>query len=169
MPRASTRTPLVGSQKVAAEELGVTATALRQWMAQPGFPDCSAGFDLAAIRAWRQERGKKGSEAGETVDRLKTALLAQRVRREKVRADREERHALVDAGELLPRQKWELFAALLLTNLGDAFDQLPDLIAAICCPDCGRKVHARLAEELDARRNEIAEELRRGGPQDQTT
>jgi hypothetical protein len=168
VPRASTRSTLVGSQKVAAEQLGITATALRQWMREPGFPDSSAGFDLVAIRAWVQAKNRKGSSLDDKLTEIKVAREMQRLRLDKARADKAERHDKVDLGELLPRRKWELFAATLLTHLGDAADQLPDLLAAICCPDCAAKVRPRLADELDAWRNDTADELRRGGPQEQT-
>lgn len=47
------------NQVAAAAELKVTPRSLRDWAKKPGFPDCSKGYDLTAIRAWRDSRRRR--------------------------------------------------------------------------------------------------------------
>lgn len=63
---------------------------------------------------------------------------------------------------LLDRPTYELFAATLLTHLGDWCDQLPYLISGELPKSHRRKISDRLRRELDDRREQLAVELKQG-------
>lgn len=147
-------------QQEAARRLGVTARALRDWIREPDFPDIDAGYDLDAIRAWRNAHQKKGSPASDTQKKLKLASEGEKLKQAQIKTKRDQLNLQEREGELLPRAAWERFAATLLSSLADAADQLPDLIGGDCCPKCKKKVPPRLLKELDRLREQLAEDLK---------
>jgi hypothetical protein len=153
--------PLVARQTEAALRLGVTPRTLRDWRQLDGFPDCTRGYDLEAIQRWRQAHERKGSEAADAARKLKLAITAEKLRQMQLRTRREQLDLELKEGTLLPRKAVEQSVAVLLSALGDWCDQLPDLIAAICPNQrTAAKVRARLQQELDRRRAQLADDLK---------
>lgn len=149
------------NQKQAAEQLGVTDRALRDWMHKPGFPDWSAGYDVDAIRAWADELRLKGSIESEADADLRRKLEVEKLEQERIKTQQLRHKLAVQEGELLPRRAWELFAATVLTSLGDWCEQLPSIIAGVVPAAHRDGVRKRLAQELDDRRKDLREEFDR--------
>lgn len=150
---------LVLEQKEAARRLGITSRALRDWMQDPGFPDWSAGYDISAIKRWRDDRGRKGSDLDGKADAVRLATNLQKLEQAKttsrllnLKLEREE-------AKLLPRQAIEVFHATVLSGLADWCEQLPDLIAQILPPEHRETIRERLRDELATRREQLADEL----------
>jgi hypothetical protein len=70
---------IVKQRTEAAELLGVNQKSLGNWKNEPGFPDCSDGYDLDAIRKWRDERERKGSEADSQLATINKAIKLQKL------------------------------------------------------------------------------------------
>jgi transposase-like protein len=151
----------VAEQKEAARRLGITPRALRDWAKEPGFPDWSAGYDLQAIRRWRDQHGRKGSDDDGTSRKLKLAIAAEKLRQAKLETRKRELDLQTKEGQLLPRQAVETFASTLLSALADWCEQLPDLIAGELPKKHGAKIAARLTRELHQCREQLAEDLKR--------
>ena len=116
---------------------------------------------MAIIAKARNEQGLKGSEESEAAKQLRHDLQDEKLKQARLQTQQEELKLREKEGELLPRAGWELFAATLLTELGDWRDQLPDLIAADFPRKYAPKLRARLKDELDRRCIELAKELER--------
>jgi hypothetical protein len=151
---------IVAEQKQAAKALGISDRALRLWMREASFPDVSRGYDLAAIRAWRETNKRSGSEAREQAQQLHLALKKEKVAQEAIKTAQMERKLAEQEGELLPRETQELAIAQIGTKSGDCLDQMPDLIFGACCKNCRERVAKRLKEELDRWRSDLAESLK---------
>lgn len=147
-------------QKQAAEALGVTPRTLRDWQNVDGFPDCSRGYDVEAIRTWRQANERKGSEPERVAKQIKLGVLAEKLKQMQLRTKKDQLDLDAKEGTLLPRKAIEQSAAVLLSALGDWCEQLPDLVAAIVSKKDQRKVRDRLKTELDARREQLADDLK---------
>lgn len=154
----------VPSQKNAAQQLGVTDRLLRDWQNEawwhPAFRT-SAGYDVAAIRAARDAMGRKGSEQSDAAKQIKLLTDREKLEQAKLETERKRRQERVDEGELLPRQALEIFAATLLTELGDWCDQLGGLVSAELPKKYRAKTAARIKAELDRRRRHVRAELER--------
>ena len=134
---------LLREQKAAAEALGVTPRGLRDWMKEPGFPDCSAGYDLEAIADWQAARAKKGSAEGEQARKLKLAITAQKLRQEKAKADAAERSEEEAKNNILRRDEWELFAREAIQMARDRLMLLPQDL----CKIVPQQYHRRIIED----------------------
>jgi hypothetical protein len=150
---------IVKEQIEAARLLGVTDRSLRTWMRDPGFPDCSAGYDIAAIKTWQDANRRAGSDAREQAQQLQLALKREKVAQEAIKTQQMERKLEELEGGLLPRRTIELALATVLTKHGDWCDQLPDLIRGECCKSCRKRIPDSLQTELDERRKALATEL----------
>lgn len=152
-------------QKDAAARLGITPTALRQWSKLPGFPDTSAGWDIAAIQQWRQQEDRKGSQQSDQTAQIRLATAAQKLRQEKVKAEQLERKNEQEKGNILPRDEWELFAAELITVARDRLQTIPQSLCRLVPPE----FHAAMLTEGAQSVRRILEELSRSlsaGPDD---
>lgn len=160
---------IVQEQKEAAEIIGVTPRTLRDWKRDypEEFPDCSEGYNIEALEAFRDEFAKKGSEGGSTLHKLKVGRQAEALKRDRIRTQREEYSLRLQEEELLPRQVWNIFASNLLAGLSDAAEQLPDLISGDCCKKCQKTVADRIKAELNRWREQLADDLKRS-PQEQS-
>ena len=144
----------------AAAALGVSDRQLGRWKQTPGFPDCSAGYDIDAIRAWREANQRKGSE-----DDDQTAILNRAIKLEKLKEIKAKNHLAqlnIDEAEkrLLPRKLYEQFIASLLAGIGDWCEQLPGLVEAELPAKYGKTVKARIADECRRMRDQLAEDLK---------
>jgi hypothetical protein len=116
--------PLIPQQKLAARKLGVSATALRQWQGEPGFPHNAGGYDLDAIRAWLAAKGSPKADAdaddnGTIAGRMNKAKLARAIanaKRDQVRAEREQRDNEIAKGNILARDELTLTLRELITQ-----------------------------------------------------
>jgi DNA-binding transcriptional MerR regulator len=150
---------IVSEQKQAAKALGISDRALRLWMREASFPDVSRGYDLAAIRAWRETNKRAGSEAREQAQQLHLALKKEKVAQEAIKTAQMERKLAEQEGELLPRETLELAIATIGTKSGDCQDQMPDILRGVCCKTCRDRVSERLKKELDRWRTDLVEAL----------
>ena len=154
-PAKKPASEVVASQKEAAEKLGITDRALRQWVKEDGFPDCSAGYDVAAIRTWREALGRKGSTVDRRVKRLKLRALREQVRIKTAEADKREREENEAKGNILNRETYELYVIECEQKARDRLLRLPKLLCR-CVP---KKFHATLQREADSELRKILEEL----------
>ena len=158
--------PLIPQQKLAARKLGVSATALRQWQGEPGFPHNAGGYDLDAIRAWLAAKGSPKADADEPADGTLGAKMAKakvirathEARIAKVKADEAERAAEIAKGNILPRDE---FALSITEHLQLARDRLLTVPRTLC-RHVPKKYHRTLQAEGDREVRKILEELARG-------
>lgn len=135
--------PIIREQKQAADRLGITARQLRNWQKEPGFPDCSSGYDLERIAAWREQTARKGSEESDQARKIKLAIAGQKLRQEKARADKAERENEIAKGNILPRDEWEHGLIEMVTVCRDALMAIPREL----CRFVPKKYHKRLQTE----------------------
>ncbi|HEY0982383.1 hypothetical protein [Schlesneria sp.] len=145
----------------AAKALGVSDRQLGRWKLTEGFPDCSNGYDIDAIQAWREANQRKGSAEDDQI-----AVINRAIKLEKLKEIKAKNHLAglaIDEAEkrLLPRQLYEQFIAALLAGIGDWCNQLPGLLEAEIPAKYGKKVKARAAEECRKMRERLAEDLKR--------
>ena len=155
---------IIRQRKDAAKLLDISDRGLGLWAAQPWFPAAgrtAEGWNVTAIREAREIHGRKGSEESDTAKRVRLGIDAEKLKQARIRTRKEDLNLLEQEKELLPRRGWELFASTLLTELGDWCDQIPDLIAADAPLEHQVKLRARLKDELDRRRRDLAHELER--------
>lgn len=150
---------LILEQKAAAAALDITPRSLRDWMKEPGFPDCAAGYDVDAIKRWRDDRAKKGSELGEQAKRLKVATAAQRLRLEKARADAAERNEQTAQGNILPRDELETAIAEAISLARDQFLSLPKELCRLAPKALHRKLQDEGEKTVTRILNEFARQL----------
>lgn len=148
---------VVARQVDAAERLEITPRQLRNWMGQPGFPDCSKGYPIGAIEDWRDQRQLKGSEDGAAIQRLRRELLEERVRQERCRAEALERAEQIAAGNVLPRDEYETWLAELIAISRDRLTAIPKELCR-CVP---KTHHRRLQTEGRAAVDRVLDELAR--------
>src|ERR1051326_4469132 len=148
---------LVTSRKEAAQQLDVTERQLGNWKKEPGFPDCSQGYDLDAIRKWRETNARKGSKEGKLLRRLKAAGLRQQLRIRRAEADRIERRELEAQGNILNRDVYELFLIESQQKARDRLLRLPKLL----CANLPAKFHRTLQAEADKEIRKVLIELAR--------
>ncbi|HUG89250.1 MAG TPA: hypothetical protein VML55_00345 [Planctomycetaceae bacterium] len=162
--------PVVRTRQEAAEILGITPRVLSLWARDTWFPADATeqdgrgrriNWNTDAIAAARDAMGRKGSEPAETARRLKLATDQEKLKQAELATRSREIDLAVKEGALIPRYAVELHFATLLTELGDWCNQIPDLVSADVCRKCRRKLRARVADELNRRRHELAAELQR--------
>lgn len=151
---------IVHLQKTAAEYLGVTATALRKWEREPGFPDTSNGYNIDAIREWIQRRSKKGSEQSELSHSLSIALKGEKLKQARLDTKKKELELAARESQLIPRKAVELSFCAVISGLHDLCEQLPDIIAAQLPQKHKQHLAQLLKRELEDMRNRIASDLK---------
>ena len=152
---------LILEQKAAADALGITPRSLRDWMKEPGFPDCSAGYDIDEIKRWRDDRAKKGSELGDQAKKLKVATAAQKLRFEKARADAAEREERAAQGNILPRDELETAVAELISLARDRLSGVPKSLSKFLPKTLHRRFQDEATKEVQRILNELADSLDR--------
>jgi len=152
---------VVLEQKSAAKALGITDRALREWIKQPGFPDITAGYDLDAIKTWRESQQKKGSVQTEQNEMINRAIKLAKLDEIKKKNQLLDLQIAEEEGRLLPRLLYEGFIASLLAGVGDFMDQLPVLVEGEVPQKYRSRLRSRLEEELRALRDRLAEDLKR--------
>ena len=131
---------IVASQKRAAALLGITDRNLRFWMQEPGFPDCRGGYNLPAIRAWREVHERKGSQTGAQGTQLNQALKLQQFRLSKAKADRAEREERERQKDILSRAEAETTIMEIITTARDLLAGLPKKLARSVPPKHQRRL-----------------------------
>ena len=161
MPRKTSKPKptLIREQKEAARALGTSDRNLRLWLREPTFPDCAAGYDLAAIKQWRDENKRAGSEARQDAHDLQTALKREKLVEAEIKNQQSRLKLAEREGELLPRETLERALSMIATKACDGLDQLPDLIRGECSKKDRDRVAARLKKELDKWRTDLSTEL----------
>jgi hypothetical protein len=129
--------------------LGITPRTLQRDMKDPGFPDCSAGYDVEAIREYRQSRTRPETDARDEARELDLQTKRHRKEQERLKAEKM-RHQLEEyEGELLPRRTVEFAITSILLRIGDWANQLPELTRNVCCNGCRDAVEKFLTNELN--------------------
>lgn len=152
---------VIHEQKRAAAAIPISDRALREWEKVPGFPDFSNGYDIEAIRAWRDQHERKGSAEDKQTQTINRAMKLKQLSI-LTRKDRQlELANMAKEGELLDRRVYEAFVASLLAGIGDWCEQLPGLLVAEVPAKYGKKLQERAEEELRKMRQQLAEDLKR--------
>jgi hypothetical protein len=149
------------NQKQAAAALGISDRALRMWMTEPGFPDCSSGYDVDIIRQWRDERNRKGSETSDQLQKLRVAMAAQKLRHQKAVADRKEREEEMALGNILPRDELEVALREIIQLTRDEMLALPQLLSRLVPKKHQAKVLAECKKEVEKRMTAFARRVER--------
>jgi hypothetical protein len=141
---------LIPEQKQAAEALGVSSRTLRDWAHEPGFPDCASGYDVVAIKAWRDKHARKGAELSDQLDRLNTALKGSKLQREQLAIEKARLALDVAKRRLIPLEELQS----LLGDLAAALRQCGEQLARQCGPAAAQILEDALAElqrEIESR------------------
>jgi phage terminase Nu1 subunit (DNA packaging protein) len=159
---AETELRPVLEQKEAARILGITDRALRDWIRKPGFPDHSAGYDIAAIRRWADARSLKNSSKAKNREYIEQQIQEQKLRLETAKADKAERENEIAAGNVLPRDEYETFVREVISVARDRLTLIPrDLCRYV--PEKYHKVLQREGAKVIANiTDSIAEALSQG-------
>lgn len=146
------------NRREAAKQLGITDRTLGNWANEPDFPPqarTGRSWNVDVISVWRDSRGRKGAEDGDE-------LKAVRLQREKAKLAAEVRQAKILElklkkleGEVVPRAAVELFAASILTELADLFDQFPELTGRHSCTKCRPRLIKQIRKDLDRIRGDM--------------
>lgn len=145
----------VTTQKAAAAALDMEPPSLRQWMAKPGFPDCSGGYNLPAIRAYIELARKKSKGEETKANRVHLLIKTQEARIKKADADRKERQEQIEQGNILPRDELTLFQREAIVLARDRLLSLPKELARLV----PAKLKATLVREGEKRVRRILDEL----------
>ena len=138
------RTRIVQTRHEAARLLGVSVRTLADWKTMIGFPDCSFGYVIDAIRDWRAATlASRDTEAGAEVKAIKRKISAEKLRQEHVKAERLERQNAVELGEIVDRHDWEMACIELVTVCRDSLLHLPRSL----CSVLPKKYHRKLIAE----------------------
>ena len=159
---------LIRTQKEAAALLGVTSRQLRNWANEDWFPQDAKsrkGWNIAAIKAARDEHGRKGSDESKIARRIELAKRKQQLKRERIRVEREQFELDRQRGEFIPREAVELFASTLLMELSDWCEQFPDLMANAVPAKARKAFRQRMKDELRKRRQATRDRLEREAKQ----
>ncbi len=143
----------------AARALGVDERTLRRWRHDPTFPNCDSGYHLEAIKKWRDENKRSGSDARDQAQQLQLALKREKVSQEEFRTRQMGLKTAEQEGQLLPRETIERAIAEIGTRSGDCLDQLPDIIRGVCSKKDQERVVTRLKQELDKWRTDLCTAL----------
>lgn len=119
-------------------------------------------FFLSETDPWIESYHQEANNADSQATKLNLEIRAEQLKQLRIKTTHEQLKLQEREGQLLARRAWELFAATILTNFGDAAEQLPDLMAGICCKKCATKLAKRLKIELDNMRNATADEFEAG-------
>lgn len=170
--------PQLTGQKAVAKHYGCEDRNVRFWMDDPDFPQPTGDkrnvYDTDAIDAWMATKPqmllRRGAavksdgvtpEMGKANAALTLQLKQYKVQREKELALKAQREREAFEGTLLERRVWETFAAELLSGLADWCDQLPELLEGQIPKKYAAKARKWLEDQLNARRAQLADDLKR--------
>ncbi len=132
--------PLVGYQAV-ADRYDVSTRTVQDWI-KKGLPAHGPArrrhFYASQTDPWVADFRRASDNDGEPSPRAE--LLQEQTRRERARAEREERQNQVDAGELVPRREYELFATEMIQEARDALLRIPHQYKRHLCKKCQGKI-----------------------------
>lgn len=139
------------NRKQAASALGVSDRQLGNWRKESWFPaDAVSGnqWDVERIRRARDDHGRKGSQASNLSQQLSLAIKSEQLRQERVNSRRLEMVLEKDEGKLIPREAFETFVVVVLSQLRRLQDQLPDLVASGLSEETAERVRQSISREL---------------------
>lgn len=150
------------TQKAAAKQFGVQPSSFREWMKEPGFPDCSTGYDIDAIKRWRDANQRKGAELTEGLKKLSAAIKGEELKQ--ARIDTETKSLKLDRlrGDLYPKVAAHLAISTALTTVSDLLEQWLDTIPVRSGvpEEYVEPLKDRLQAEFDSGRQRIEDEIK---------
>jgi len=164
LPEEST-SGLLPNQKQAAAELGISVRALREWQKEPGFPDYSKGYNVAAIKYWREVHQRKGSEVSEDLRKIRLELEQEKLRLARAEREKKERDNEIEKGNILPRDEYEMAFRESIQICRDGLMGLPQELSKLV----PQKYQKKLLQEGQALVKKRLAEFSRGvqhGPRD---
>ena len=148
----------ITGRKAAAAALGIAASTLREWRKEDGFPDCSSGHPIVAIQAWRDSRGRKGSEGAESLSDIKLAREAEQLEHDRIKTHRELINLELQRGELYPRNATELVLSTFFTLYADGCEQIANTLPGTAAVP--KKYQPQLRRQLRAEFETLSKQLR---------
>ena len=150
----------IKGRNAAAAELGITPPALRGWMKEPGFPDCSGkrGHPIEKILAWRDARGRKGSAEKSSFNELKLSRELEQLEHDKIKTQRELINLDLQRGELYPRPAVELVLSTFFTLYADGCEQIINTLPATAAVP--KKHQSGLRRQLRTEVENLSKQLR---------
>ena len=155
---------IIKARGKAAKALGISDRQLGYWVNEPWFPESgktAAGWNISVIREARDEQGRRGSNISDVARKIKLAHDSEKLKQARLITESKQLANAVKRGELIERGSLELFAATLLTELGDWITQLPDIIELEVPKKYREKLIARVRAEFDSKRRQTAASLAR--------
>lgn len=161
MARKSTDT-LIATQGEAARLLGIATRTLRLWEAEEWFPKdgrTPAGWNVDKIKSARDANDRKGSPgSGDKEDRKRQRDETDLAIKKQILAQETMKRQNLE-GSLFPRAAVELVHSTILTQIGDVFDELPDLIGRLAAPSERKAVETELRRRGNAFREALEKQL----------
>jgi len=153
--------PVIPVQREAAQLLGISAPSLREWMKQPGFPNCDNGYDIDAIKAWRDATDRKNAELPKKMQQIKAATAAEELRQAVI--DTQTKQIKLDRlkKDVYPSIAAHRTIAMTLTTVSDLLDQWLETVPVRSgVPEEFQPgLRDRLKAEFDAGRQRIEDEI----------
>jgi hypothetical protein len=148
----------IKGRTAAAKWLGVTPKALRNWLAEDGFPDCSKGHPMVAITKWRENRGRKGSRGADSLSEVKLARETEQLEHDRIKTHRELINLDLQRGGLYPRPATELVLSTFFTLYADGCEQIINTLPGTAAVP--KKYQATLRKQLRTEFEALSKQLR---------
>lgn len=144
---------VIALKKDAALALGISERNLGNWQNLPGFPEYAGGYDIEAIKVWREQQQRKGNEAEKQLSTIRAAIALETLKDKKGRNELRSMAIAEKQGELVPRQTvHDLLMELagLIRSAGKDLQRSGNLKGAQALHDLterfGHIIHDRLSE-----------------------
>lgn len=148
-----------GDQEL-AKRFAVTTKTVYSWR-QAGLPHTLEGriavYVVAEADEWVELHKRKAEEGLTPAARVRLQREEEKLRLDKLAADRKQREADAEAGNILRRDEWELWAIEVVQQARDRFMRMPTLL----CKHVPSKYHRVLQHEGRADVRKICEEMAR--------
>jgi hypothetical protein len=165
-PAIEARETILGDEKL-SRRYDVSTRTIQSWR-KAGMPHEPAGrnryrYDTSKTDPWKVVHEKKaGVDSDPDSFKAKQAILKEKAEQEAIETALLRNKLGKEEQNLIERRTIELAIATILTQFGDWCEQLPEIIDGECCKSCKAKIGKRLKEELDKRREDLADDLARG-------
>lgn len=153
---------ILKTQKAAAKQFGIQASSFREWMKEPGFPDVSLGYDIDAIKRWRDANQKKGAELTEGLKKLSAAIKGEELKQARIETETKSLKLDRLRGDLYPKVAAHLAISTALTTMSDLLEQWLETIPVRSgVPEqFVQPLKSRLQDEFDSGRQRIEDEIK---------